>query len=336
VPSAVSTLYDPLIERDIDAIPAAVRTFADGHGMDELWSAVARFAVLAYSPSEHGKHSVMSCLAARELLASAGERAIDLIAECATYAASCRQPWSEPPISDPPALAGNQRRDLAEIRAAIDAGDRLRAERWLASRIDDPQLGRDFFTLAGDSFGDLGHQLLMAVTTWKLATVFDPRGRFATLRVAVWEWTSSRGPRFQTSQRDIDSGRLADALVDRFIEERGSLISGHALLLFDAASEAAGLAGDASIEERVCSYLRAELDTGRLDRREAARAQKVAGESRGVPVYRLARDYGECLQMYAVAMRLGNRFPSLPVNQMLAAAWENLETAPSFEEWSFA
>ena len=93
-----SELYEPLLERDLDAIPAAARAFADAHSLDELYLTIARFAVLAYAPSMHSKRAVMACRAAHVLRDACGERWIDWIVECARYAAESRQPWSEPPI----------------------------------------------------------------------------------------------------------------------------------------------------------------------------------------------------------------------------------------------
>lgn len=87
-----SELYEPLLERDLDAIPAAARAYADAHSIDDLYLAVARFAVLAYAPSMHAKRAVMACRAIHEF------RDFDWIVECARYAAESRQPWSEPPI----------------------------------------------------------------------------------------------------------------------------------------------------------------------------------------------------------------------------------------------
>lgn len=87
-----SALYEPLIERELDAIAPAARAFMDEHSLEELWVAVARFAVLAYAPSQHAKRAVMAARAAHDLLT------FELVVECARYAAESRPPWSEPPI----------------------------------------------------------------------------------------------------------------------------------------------------------------------------------------------------------------------------------------------
>src|SRR5947208_10789895 len=95
--------YDALIERDYDAARAAIRDFRNEHDSHELFLSVARFAVLAYAPSQHSKHALLACLAAYELREELGAAKYDdVLLECALYAAASRQPWSEPPILDPP------------------------------------------------------------------------------------------------------------------------------------------------------------------------------------------------------------------------------------------
>src|SRR5256885_7609206 len=149
---SMTEFYGPLIERDIAAIPGAVRAFRDEHGSIEAYKAVGRFAVLAYSPSQHGKHAVLACLAAWALREE--PYFDDVVTQCAIYAAESRQPWSEPPILSPPALDDDQRGDLGELREAIAAADRLRGERWLAKRLDDDDLARDYFAAAAAGFED--------------------------------------------------------------------------------------------------------------------------------------------------------------------------------------
>ena len=112
-------LYEPLIERDLGAIPDAVRAFLDEHSPHDLFLAVARFAVLAYSPSQHSKRAVMACRAAWDLRDAFAARWPDVLTECARYAAEARRPWSEPPILD--ALESP---DEDELRAKV-TGDAL-------------------------------------------------------------------------------------------------------------------------------------------------------------------------------------------------------------------
>jgi hypothetical protein len=120
-------LYEPLIERDLDAIPAAVRTFLEELPARELFVAVARFAVLAYAPSLHSKRAVMACRAAWDLRDAMGERWPDLLIECARYAAESRRPWSEPPILDE-----IEAPDQNELRARARGDARLMLDTALA------------------------------------------------------------------------------------------------------------------------------------------------------------------------------------------------------------
>src|SRR5581483_2975125 len=152
--------YDPLLERDEAGIRAAIREFRRAHSAEELFAAITRFAVFAYAPSQHAKHAVIACLSAWEARDRIGERFDDVLTECAIYAAASRQPWSEAPITDPPALGPDQRGDIEELREAVAASDPLRAERWLAKRSGDPDFERDFFAVAIDDFEDFGHKLI--------------------------------------------------------------------------------------------------------------------------------------------------------------------------------
>jgi hypothetical protein len=120
MPGATSALYEPLIERELAAIPAAADAFAEEHSDQELWVAVTRFAVLAYSPSQHGKRAVMACRAAYEVRDELGTEWRAMIVACARYAASSRPPWSEPPILDTPPVDDPYR----ELRA-VAKGDAL-------------------------------------------------------------------------------------------------------------------------------------------------------------------------------------------------------------------
>ena len=148
-------LYDPFIERDVDGIRNAARDYREAHSSEELFLSVARFAVLAYSPSQHGKHALLCGLAAHDLRDELGERFDDIVTECGIYAAMARQPWSEPPILDPPDVDSAAGSD-EELRAAIEGDDRLRGERWLAARLNDPQLAGSYFAHAAASFAGGG------------------------------------------------------------------------------------------------------------------------------------------------------------------------------------
>jgi hypothetical protein len=300
-------LYDPLIERDLDAVPAAVRRFREEHSSDELFLAIARFALLAYAPSQHAKHALLACLAVHDLREELGERFDEAVTELAIYAAGSRQPWSEPPILDPPTVDDAQPGERAELLAAIETGDRHRGERWLAKRIDDPSLASDYFAAAADDLSDYGHKPIVAVAAWRLVPILGERGKYATLRVGIWELTAYRGA------NDERAPSLLPQAVQQAIAEHGSIESMHAVFLQEALLTMRELLSDPPVV----------LQPARTSERE-------------VPIYRFARDYAQCLKAHAVAKRLRARFPDLPLEAFVAAAHDNLERAPSFEDWSFA
>ena len=291
------SLYTPFIERDLAAIPDAVRAFRAEHSAEETWQAVARFAVLAYAPSQHAKHALLASLAAWELREDLDEAAFDeLLIECARYAAESRQPWSEPPIMDPPEPSSG---GIDELRAAVADGDRLRAERWLAGNLHN---SRDLFAVAAEDDADLGHKLIVAVAAWKLAELLGEKGRYVTLRCAVWELTAYRGGgpvAFSASEEELER------LIGRMVEEDGNLVAAHAVFLFDARLECGGQAA----------------------------ALPAAAK---LPPYRLARDCAQYLKSHAVAKRLHSRFPNIDTARIVAASRHNLEHGPSLEDFSFA
>ncbi|MEO6487462.1 MAG: hypothetical protein ABIO78_05915 [Thermoanaerobaculia bacterium] len=292
--TAVSDLYEPLIERDPAAIRTAIRRFRQQQSSDELFLAIARFAVLAYAPSQHAKHSVLSVLSAHDLREDLGERFDEVLIECAIYAANSRQPWSEPPIMDPPSPHGAP----GDLRVAVVNRDRMAAERWLAKRLDDPDLRRELIAIASEDLEDLGHKVIIANAAWRLAEILGEKGRFVALRMAVWEMVSYAGPPSVPGPLSKD---VLDGLIARCVAGNGSIESAHAVFLFDALS-----GGE----------------------------QSVPGDP--PPVYRLARDYGQCLKAHAVAKRLRRRYPEAHVDDFIAAVRRNLETGPSYEEWTFA
>jgi hypothetical protein len=320
----VSELYEPLIERDLPRIEQAVRSFRREHSSEDLYLAVARFAILAYAPSQHAKHATLAVLAAYELRDDFGERWDELLLECAKYAAQSRQPWSEPPLLDPPVVGTDQRRDVDELRAAVAERDRLRAERWLSARLDDDDLASDLFTVASDDFEDLGHKLIVANGAWRLAPILGEKGRFATLRVAVWEMVSYSGAA-SLEPREVDAAALLDGLIANAVTEKGSLESAHAVFLFDAALQ--------TENTRAMTYLfRSAAAKPPLSDRDS---KAVAGAT-ALRNYPLAKDYAALLKANAVAKRLRPRFPRADLDAFVFAVAYNLDHAPSFEEWSFA
>jgi len=299
-------LYEVLAERDLAAIPAAVRDFRLAHGSEETYKAVGRFAVLAYSPSQHGKHAVLACLAAWALREE--PYFDDVVTQCALYAAESRQPWSEPPIMTPPAIDDDQRGDVDELLEAIAAADRLRGERWLAKRFDDDDLARDYFAAAAADFDDLGHKLILADAAWRLVPILGEQGRFAALRLGIWEMTAYHGEPY------VERGEVAEDLDERlrnnFIATEGDIESAHALFLLEAAR-------GKHVERRVRDYLTSITKTPPVPRP----LSPVPFE----PIYKLSRDYAEYLKIHALTNN----------PQLRAAAKLNLDRS-HFDELSFA
>jgi hypothetical protein len=319
--------YASFIERDLAAIPAAVAEFRANHTADETWIEVTRFAVLAFAPSQHSKHALLACLSAWDLRQDLGARFDEAIVECAVYAAASRQPWSEPPMLDPPKLDDDQRGDLEELHEAIAVSDRLRAERWLAKRFRDDDFTRDYFAAASANFDDLGHNLIIANAAVRLAGLLGEKGRYAMLRVGVFEMVALGGGEWGvgsgSERRDLDS--LCSALVSDVIANEGEIISAHALFLFDAALQTE----DANVIRRVAAHLSETSE-------RPASAPTPHSPHPTPQSYKFARDYGAYLKAHAVAKRLRPRFPNADFDGVLAAVHRNLETAPSLEGMTFA
>jgi hypothetical protein len=213
---ATAALYEPLVERDATGFRAAARAYLQSSSEEELWVAVTRFAVLAYAPSQHGKRAVMACRAAWDMRAALADRWPEMISACAEYAAASRQPWSEPPILDPPPPTDAEPA-LDELRGAIVADDRLRAERWLSARIHDCE--RDLRTVAR------GDAVLMLDAALALLPLLGEHGRFALFRMVVHEL-------FEPGDHPCEPLPL---LVDRAVEEKGAVDAVRSVLVAIAA-----------------------------------------------------------------------------------------------------
>lgn len=196
MPGATSALYEPLLERDFDAFREVARSFGSD---EELWTAVTRFAVLAYAPSQHGKRAVMACRAAYQVRDELGERWRDTIVECGCYAGEARQPWSEAPILDLPEPFPGSLDDV------LASGDRAIGERWLAAHLDDAAS-----QLREAAQGDA---LLMLETAVALEPLLGEKGRFALLRMPVAELFVETDPVTEP----------LETLIDRAIDAKGAV-----------------------------------------------------------------------------------------------------------------
>jgi hypothetical protein len=292
---SANAFYAPLIERDLEAVPVAARRLAASQSPEQLWVAVSRFAVLAYAPSQHAKRALIACSAVDELRDQTGDRWIDFVIECARYAAESRLPWSEPPLLDPPEVDPAWHPGAGDLRDAVAAGDRNRAEQWLAVRLAD----------AGDDLRGLarGDALLVTDAVLRLAPRLGEKGRYALLRVAVWELLAEAEAGAEEAASGTGRGSIQD-LVARAIAEKGAV---------DAVRE-------------VFLHVAASTDP-------AVRRPLAAAEQPSLAPYRLARDYAQTLIAHAIAGRLP---ADVDVAGFLHAVHENLEHGESYADWSFA
>lgn len=327
MPSSISLLYQPLISRDLAAVPSAVEAFRRTHSIAELFEAVTRFAILAFTPSQHSRHVVLSCLAAHHLRDERGLEQEALLTACAIYAAQSRPPWSEPPITDPPRTAEGQRATRESIDAAIQAGDRLEGEKWLALRMREPRLHQELFEIAATDLSDFGHKLTMTAAAVELSNLMGEKGMYATLRIAPVEWTAFREPPEEMGPPRMEPGKLVENLIERLVSDKGDTIAFHAIELYDAALNAAKLGAAPSVEARVRAHLEG------LPASPPASDPEIALDP---PVYSLGRDYAEYLLATAISRRMAARFPAIAADRIALAARYNLEHGPSFEDWSFA
>lgn len=319
----MNPLYEALLERDADAARSAARAYRKEHSSHDLFLAVGRFAVLAYAPSQHAKHAMLAALAAYELRDDFGERYDDALIECAIYSAASRQPWSEPPIMDPPPVAGDE---------PLDLSDRLAAERWLAAHYQSDDFASDYFRAAADDFEDLGHKLIVATYAWKLAPLLGEQGRFPTLRTGVWEMSAYHGEPYRERGDALD----IETLASRLVNAEGDIESAHAVFLLDAAIEC----GHEDVLRRVRDYLTtngAPPSAGVVRETPAEAGAPFTGAPfAGPPIYPLAHDCAATLKAYAVAKRWRARVPSIDVDHFLAAVNDNREHGPRFDDYAFA
>jgi hypothetical protein len=320
----ISELYEPLLERRIDRIAPTLEQFAREHGPESALTAVLRFAVATFAPSEHALHAMLAAHSAATMPPEL--RTLDVLSACATYAAESRLPWSEPPLPDPPPIPEDWTFSEKELDEAVGRGDRLAAEQWLTGAMRAEDFSGQFFSAAARRLDESGHNLVVAVAVWDLAAMAPEEARFQLLRLATWEWTAN-GMAARPTVREGAGREVFTELFNRFLAERGAIVPFNEIALFDAALATTRILGDDRIERSVLQ---------RLERSESG----IPGElptARPAPAYRLARDFGEYLKAQAMAPRLeSGNLPRFDREAFLDAAAWNLANAPSFEEWSFA
>lgn len=325
----VGALYEPLLHRDADGARAAITHALKTSTSDEVFEAVVRFTLLAFTPSEHGRASLLAVVAARDLGESSGERRDELTAECAIYSASVRAPWSEPPIADPPAIDDAQSDSIDEIRLAIEGKDRLRGERWLAKVIRGERPARRFFEAAALTLPRGTHDFVTTMGVWRVAERVPEQFRFASLRVAVAAWTAGRSDEEPATRAETTGSidAMARRMASAYERGDGSPLEFRRIALFDAALAVRSIDACADIGEEALHYCG---DDGSPDRLEGSVSDTP------LPVYSLARDYATYLQAVAIQERLRRAVDNDALARIRATAYKNLENAESFEEWSLA
>lgn len=331
MPGATSALYDPLIERELAAIPAAADAFAAAHSDLELWQAVTRFAVLAYSPSQHGKRTVMACRAAYDMRDELGDEWRAMIVACATYAASSRQPWSEPPILDEPrTVSWDEMRKVAK-----------------------------------------GDALLLLDTVQALAPLLGEKGRSALLRIVDAELAVESEDVTESLDVLIDRAIAEKGSIESVrnvfvaaVEVRSAVRSARAAVgdagtahckpdpsrpfvagvgfAVNSASSAAGAAGTVhcrpdpdqashAVGVRSPVFQSSAGETPAKAMSTAAEDWKTGNLTPRLHPYDLGRDYAQTLIAHAVARTLPSR-----ADEFLAAVHHNLEHGESYAAWSLA
>lgn len=322
MPSVFQQLLEPLLERDEDAIRAAIGTLVQAGELSAVADAVLQFALLAHAPSLHARSALLAVVASRGIaLPDAAREA--LLCELAIYSAATRRPWSEPPIFEEPRAIGDS--SDAVVLDAIDAGDRETVEAWLAALRNAPQFRARLAAGAVAALSRNAESVVVTAACESLLGDVDVHAEPAILRVIASEWTAADAA--ASSNRE-ERGRLASLLAERSVASGGDVFVSRSLLQLDAAMQLRAWGAADAATRAVASIEVPAVDD--------AASQNAASHSSGPPVYRLARDFASWLLLTRAAPRLVAEFPSTDFDRVLAAAEENAKHGAAYEEWSLA
>jgi hypothetical protein len=137
---------------------------------------------------------VLACRATHALREELGDRWLDMIVECARYAAESRPPWSEPPILD--AIETSSWPSLDDVEAKGDALLMLDAVRALLPLLGEP--GRPA----------LQRMVMEELPGESAEGALDPSGSPDSVQVVFWRAASLPELRAVTG-RPLDPYRLA-------------------------------------------------------------------------------------------------------------------------------
>src|SRR5205807_783853 len=134
------------------------------------------------------------------------------------------------------------------------------------------------FAVASDDFADLGHKLIVATAAIRLADLLGEKGRYAMLRVGVWEMVSAGSGKWGEGSGSVDLDSLCDALVANVMANDGEIVSAHAMFLFDAALQT----NDDAVIARVANHL-SEINASMHDTRHPTPELSIYAFARNSP-----------------------------------------------------
>jgi hypothetical protein len=318
-------LYEALLTREQDRLRELVENLCRAEGDREALDYVLKFAVLAFSPTLHSRGAVYASLAALDLLDGLPNPS-GVIVECAAYAAETRLPWSESPITDPPAVEGIDAANPRHLDEAIRRRDLRAAERWLAAAILEDAPAVEFFDAAARFAGEEGYGFTTATAAWRIAE-HAPAARFVSLRTALLEWVRVRDG---AGARRVDATAVAPRkVIDLYVMQQGRIELFTPLLVLDAALTAEAVTGKRD-------RYRPVVDRYALPVEWRHGAAPECDWSMEDLAYRYSRDYAAFLMSVPISHRLSRELPDSGAERIPSAAQHNLEYAETFEEWSFA
>ena len=321
------SLLEALLERDDDSIALEVRSLAESQGFDAALSTVTRFAVFAFAPAEHGRAALAGLDALATVSASQRRDALESqLVYLAQYAAHARRPWSEAPITEPPDVDADSGA-IASLRDAIAFQDRLKAERWIAATILEPDAPFRTFeactaVLPAGAWQDA---LRVTAAAWRIAREVPQHLWFGVLRIAAVQWVSEGGPPEPGAPVPSQMETPAEAavrLITRFAEERGDPTILAGIEGLDAALFAENVAGSTVALQRM--GVRPAAPTG----------AEQSFEVPAIPGTRPQVDFAGSLIATGIATRRSGEWPAAALALLCDTAFEAARSERWFEEWS--
>lgn len=321
-------LFEQMLERDLESIPANVADLCRTSGTPETLSFVIRFAAQAYSPSLHGKHAFLACAALSDLADELPEeRLVELIGSCAVYVSRARQPWSEPPLRG---VVQNTTADPAALDRLLDGGDLGRGEEWLSGAVQNDNAGEALLRVAARRPGESGHNMIVATASVRLARRYPAAARYDLVRPAIVELFASPGTLNGTVSRPAGLEEVVDRAIRALRNDHGSSESFHRLALLDAVI-AAGEFVEPDTFEALIEWLASEIPQTNEEP-----PPEYGHLIRAVEPYDLARDCGALLESHAISRRLAAKFGHVDTAGIIGACRENLLHGESFADWGFS